>query len=216
MTNSVITLNTDTPSVQFLCKKDKRLAKVINMVGSITYQLQEDSYQFLVNTIIGQMLSNKVADIMSARLETMSNGRITVDVINQLSDEQLRSIGISNSKVSYIRILTTTIESGEIDFKSLNELSDDDIIKKLTTIRGIGKWSAKMYLIFVLNRQDVLPVEDMAFLQGYGWVYKTNDYSPAAVFAKCKKWRPYSSIAARFLYHALDNGLTKEEFHLFK
>jgi DNA-3-methyladenine glycosylase II len=73
-----------------------------------------------------------------------------------------------------------------------------------------------MYLIFVLNRPDVLPVEDTAFLQGYGWAYKTNDYATAAIFAKCKKWKPYSSIAARFLYRALDNGLTKEEFHLFK
>jgi DNA-3-methyladenine glycosylase II len=216
MAKEIITLDANTPSVQYLCKKDKRLAKVINMVGAITYQPHEGSYQFIVNTIIGQMLSNKVANIMSARLDTLCNGCITADVINQLSDEQLKSIGISTSKVSYIRVLTNTIESGEIDFKSLNELSDAEIIKKLTAIRGIGKWSAKMYLIFVLNRQDVLPVEDMAFLQGYGWAYKTNDYAPAVVSVKCIKWKPYSSIAARFLYRALDNGLTKKEFHLYK
>lgn len=216
MAKEIITLDANTPCVQYLCRKDKRLAKIINMVGSITYQPHEDSYQFLVNTIIGQMLSNKVAGIMSARLNNLCNGYITADIINQLSDEQLKNIGISNSKVSYIRVLTTTIESGQIDFKSLNELSDAEIIKKLTAIHGIGKWSAKMYLIFVLNRQDVLPVEDMAFLQGYGWAYKTNDYAPTAVSAKCRNWKPYSSIAARFLYRALDNGLTKEEFHLFK
>lgn len=216
MVTEIITLDANTPSVQYLCKKDKRLAKVINMVGSITYQPHEDPYQFLINTIIGQMLSNKVADIMSARLDILCNGCITADVINQLSDEQLKSIGISNSKVSYIRILTSTIESGDLDFTILNKMTDAEIIKKLTSIRGIGKWSAKMYLIFVLNRQDILPVEDMAFLQGYGWAYKTNDYTPAAVSDKCKKWKPYSSIAARFLYRALDNGLTKEEFHLYK
>ena len=166
--SEVITLDANTPSVQHLCKMDKRLAKVINMIGYITYQpTHKDSYRFLVNTIIGQMLSNKVADIISARLDNLCNGCITADVINQLSDEQLKSIGISNSKVSYIRALTTTIESGEIDFESLNELSDAEIIRKLTSIRGIGKWSSNMYLIFVLNRQDILPTNDSAFLQAY-------------------------------------------------
>lgn len=212
--SEIITLDANTPSVQYLCKNDKRLAKVINMIGSITYQPHEDSYHFLVNTIIGQMLSNKVADIISARLDTLCNGCITADAINQLSDEQLKSIGISNSKVSYIRALTATIESGEIDFKSLNELSDVEIIKKLTSIRGIGKWSSNMYLIFVLNRQDILPTNDVAFLQAYKWLYKTTDRSEKSLESKCKKWKPYSSIAARYLYRALDSGLTKDEFKL--
>lgn len=211
-----ITLNMNSKSVQYLCKKDKHLAKVISMVGSITYKTYEDSYRFLVETIIGQMLSNKVADIISKRLEILCNGSVNADIINQLSDEQIKSIGISNSKVTYIRNLTLAIENRDIDFNLFANMADTEIIKKLTSIRGIGKWSAKMYLIFVLNRQDVLPVEDIAFLQGYGWVYKTDDYAPAVVSAKCKKWKPYSSIAARFLYRALDNGLTKEEFHLYK
>lgn len=73
-----------------------------------------------------------------------------------------------------------------------------------------------MYLIFVLDRQDILPYEDGAFLQSYRWLYKTIDCSPASIKSKCKKWSPYSSIAARYLYHALDLGLTKSEFHLFK
>ena len=90
------------------------------------------------------------------------------------------------------------------------------MIRILTSVHGIGTWTAKMYLMFVLNRQDVLPFEDVAFLQGYGWAYKTDDFSPAAVQKKCKKWKPYSSIAARYMYKALDRGLTKEEFHLFK
>lgn len=212
--SEVITLDANTPSVQHLCKMDKRLAKVINMIGSITYQPHKDSYRFLVNTIIGQMLSNKVADIISARLDNLCNGCITADVINQLSDEQLKSIGISNSKVSYICALTTTIESGEIDFESLNELSDAEIIRKLTSIRGIGKWSSNMYLIFVLNRQDILPTNDSAFLQAYEWLYKTTDRSEKSLESKCKKWKPYSSIAARYLYRALDSGLTKDEFNL--
>lgn len=214
--SEVITLDMNTVSVQYLCKKDKRLAKVISMVGPITYKSHEDSYRFLIETIIGQMLSNKVTDIMSERLDALCNGSVSTDIINQLSDEQIKSIGISNSKVTYIRNLTVAIDNKDIDFNLFANMTDTEIIKKLTSIRGIGNWSAKMYLIFVLNHQDVLPFEDMAFLQGYGWTYKTNDYTPAIVSAKCKKWRPFSSIAARFLYRALDNGLTKEKFRLYK
>ncbi len=73
-----------------------------------------------------------------------------------------------------------------------------------------------MYLIFVLDRPDILPTEDVAFLQAYEWLYKTKDRSKESVEKRCKKWKPYSSVAARYLYRALDSGLTKEEFHLYK
>lgn len=98
----------------------------------------------------------------------------------------------------------------------LPELDDESVIKQLTAIKGIGNWTAKMYLIFVLDRQDILPTEDVAFLQAYKWLYKTTDRSPASITNKCTKWKPYSSIAARYLYRALDSGLTKTEFHLYK
>ena len=94
-------------------------------------------------------------------------------------------------------------------------MSDEEIIKQLTKLPGIGRWTEKMYLIFSLDRPDVLPVEDVAFLQGYQWTYKTDDVSPAAARKKCKKWSPYASIAARYMYQALDLGLTEQEFHLY-
>ena len=98
----------------------------------------------------------------------------------------------------------------------MDTLSDEEVIASLTKLYGIGKWTAKMFLIFVLERPDVLPVEDGAFLQTYRWVYKMDDCSEKTVYKKCKKWKPYSSIASRFFYRALDAGMTKEEFHLFK
>lgn len=214
--SEIIRLDMNADSIKYLCAKDKRLAKVISMVGTITYKPYDDSYRFLINTIIGQMLSNKVADIISERLEKLCKGTINPNTINNLSDDDIKSIGISKSKVSYIRNLTTEIELGNTDLSEFPHLTDKEIINNLTSIRGIGSWTAKMYLLFVLNRQDILPYEDVAFLQGYDWVFKTNNNTPAAVIAKCKKWKPYSSIAARYLYHALDNGLTKVDFHLYK
>ena len=212
----IITLNQDSESIIYLSKRDKRLAKAIQMVGPITYAPHDDSYAFLVSQIHGQMLANKVSKKMYERLADICCGNITPEAIASLRDEEIREIGTSKPKISYIRALTEAVTSGQINFDLLAQMSDDEVIEKLTSVRGIGSWSAKMYLIFVLNRQDVLPYEDFAFLRGYGWIYKTDDFTKQIVIKKCKKWKPYSSIAARYMYKALDMGFTKQEFHLFK
>lgn len=213
---TTITLNRDSESIQYLCKKDKRLAKVISSIGSITYQIPSDSYGFLIHEIIEQMLSVKAGAKIYGRLEELCGGNVRAETVKQLSDTQIRGIGTSGSKVKYIRGLTDAVESGKLNLKELETMSDAEVISKLTTLNGIGTWTAKMYLIFALNRQDVLPYEDVAFLQVYEWLYKTKDRSKAAVEKKCRKWKPYSSIAARYLYLALDSGFTKNEFHLYK
>lgn len=212
-----IFLNDTSPSIQYLCSKDKRLAKVIDMVGPISYETKEKNpYDFLIHEIIEQMLSVKASAKIYERLISLCNGKVTPELINELTNEQIKSIGTSKSKVSYIRSITNEVISGKLNFEEINALSDDEIYKILLAFRGIGNWTAKMYLIFVLNRQDILPSEDAAFLQSYKWLYKTNDLSKKSIEKKCKKWKPYSSIAARYLYRALDMGLTKEEFHLYK
>lgn len=212
----LIILDTNSESVRYLSEKDKRLARVIETVGTISYEpYYDDPYAFLVHEIIEQMLSIKAGARIYERLEDLCGGAVTPPTISALSDDAIRSTGTSNAKVSYIRSLTYAITEGSIDLDFLANLCDDEIIKKLTSIRGIGNWSAKMFLIFVLNRPDILPFEDGAFLQTYRWMYKTEDSRPQVVTEKCKKWSPYSSIAARYLYRALDMGLTKEEFHIF-
>lgn len=85
----------------------------------------------------------------------------------------------------------------------------------MTSVRGLGNWTAKMYLMFVLGRPDVLPFEDGAFRQTYRWLYRTEKCSAEDIKARCKKWRPFSSTAARYFYQVLDRGYTKNEFHLY-
>ncbi|KRM86973.1 DNA-3-methyladenine glycosylase family protein [Lacticaseibacillus thailandensis] len=213
---AVHTLTADTPAVRYLCAKDKHLAKVIQMVGSISYTLAPSPYAFMVREIINQMLSNKVAAVFSRRLAALVAGPVTPGAIHQLTDAQLLSIGISRAKVRYIRALTDAVVNHTIDFDQYPDMSDTEVLHDLTSVRGIGNWSAKMYLIFVLDRPDVLPFEDVAFLQGYSWVYKTNDWHRQAVMKKCRKWHPYRAIAARYMYRAVDMELTKKPFHLFK
>lgn len=211
-----VILDGDAPSVKHLCARDKRFQKVFSMIGPVSYEVQEDGYSFLVHEIIEQMLSAKAANAIFGRLQALCGGHVCADAVNALTDEQMRGAGMSRSKVGTIRALTRGVESGEIDFSALSEMADEEVMKVLRGIRGIGAWTAKMYLLFALDRQDVLPFEDVAFLQGYGWAYNTTDLSPAAVQKKCAKWRPYSSVAARYMYLALDRGLTKTKFHLFQ
>jgi DNA-3-methyladenine glycosylase II len=213
--SKTITLNSQSDSVQYLCKKDKRLAKLIEMVGSITYTVHDDPYEFLIHEIIEQMLSKKAGNKIFSRLVTLCNGKVTPHAISNLTDEEIKSIGTANSKVTFIRSVTNAVLSNELNFESLESMSDEDVFSTLTSIKGIGKWTANMYLIFVLNRPNILPTSDAAFQQTFEWLYKM-ERSEANIRAKCKKWSPYSSTASRYLYRALDLGLTKNEFHLKK
>ena len=209
-------LNKQHPAVQYLCSKDKRLAKLIDMVGEIEYRTQPDCFARLVHSVINQMLSNKAAHVIGGRVADLCDGTISPENLLKLDREQLRGAGLSYSKADNILGIAKAASVGSLDFSNYPNMTDEEIIKELTRLRGIGTWSAKMYLIFTLNRMDVLPFEDVAFLQSYAWLYKSNDLRPAMVIKRCKKWRPYSSIAARYFYYALDMGLTKQEFHLYK
>lgn len=214
---AIVTLNQDSPSVQYLCKKDKRLAKVISMVGPITYEPHTDKpFPFLIHEIIEQMLSVKAGAKIYGRLEKLCDGHITPESISKLSVEEIKTIGTSTAKANYIKGAASAVLTGELDFTKFPDMTDEAALKELVRLRGIGTWTAKMYLIFVLDRQDILPFEDVAFLQSYKWLYKTEDVSRESIEKKCKKWKPYSSIASRFLYRALDMGFTKKEFHLYK
>lgn len=214
---AIVTLNQDSTSVQYLCKKDKRLAKVISRIGPITYEPHTDNpFSFLIHEIIEQMLSVKADAKSYGRFQESCDGQITPDAIATLSVEEIKAIGTSTAKANYIKSAALAILTGELDFTKFPDMTDEAALKELVSLHGIGTLTAKMYLIFILDRQDILPFEDVAFLQSYKWLYKTEDVSKASIEKKCKKWKPYSSIAARFLYRALDMGFTKEEFHLYK
>ena len=198
----VITLNGDSESIKYLCKKDKRLAKVISMVGEITYKLHnDDPYAFLVHEIIEQMLSINAGAKIYSRLEELCGGMITPERIDRLSESEIKSIGTSASKARYIKSITEEVISGRLDFEEIARMTDQEASKKLLMLNGVGSWTVKMYLIFVLDRQDILPTEDVAFLQAYEWMYKTHDRSKESVE---KKWsyvkKKYKLNVNIFLY----------------
>lgn len=206
-----ITLTMDSPPIKHLCERDKKLKALIETIGPIAYQLNDDDpYCFLIHEIIEQMLSKKAGQKIYDRFVDLCDGKITPEKVATLSFEEIKSIGTANSKVNYIQSVTSSLLNNEIDLDSLLSKSDEQVYKELTKLKGIGSWTAKMYLIFVLDRQDILPTEDVAFLQSYKWLYNARKLNKTTIERNCKKWKPYSSIAARYLYRALDGGLTKK------
>lgn len=198
--------------IKALKKKDKRLAQLISIAKSVYCPMYTDGYEFIVEQIVSQMLSNASAGKLIEKLKTIAGGRITADRLLLLSLDDIASIGISKAKAGYIISFTNAVASGDLDLSKLEGMSDENVMKELTSVKGIGNWTAKMYLLFVLQRQDILPYEDGAFLQAYKWLYETKNTKKDAVIKRCSKWSPYSSLASRFLYQALDSGLMKTSF----
>ncbi len=198
--------------LDYLKKSDSRLRRVIEEIGDLqinSYNSTSDEFHFLVREIVGQMISSGVKKVLLQRLQLLCDNNICPETLANLTVEQLRSIGLSNAKSSYIHNLAILVSSNAIDFDYINTLKDEDVIKELTKLKGIGKWTSKMYLIFFLQRENILPYEDGAFLQAYKWLYNTKNVEPESISRKCRKWKPYQSIGARYMYQALDRGLTK-------
>jgi DNA-3-methyladenine glycosylase II len=205
----------DDERIVYLKGKDKRLAVVFGLIGDICYETHEDGYKFIVGEIVEQMLSVKAADKIRGRLAGLCNGAITPKSIAGLTVDDLRGIGISRGKSLYILNFTEAVRSKAIALDEIKNMDDADAMAKLMGLKGIGSWTAKMYLLFVLERENILPYEDGAFLQAYRWLYSTRKTKPEDIIKRCRKWEPYSSIASRYLYRALDGGLTKIPFKTY-
>ena len=205
-------ITTDSPAVLHLRKKDWRLAAVIDAIGDIECRAHPDAFAFIAREIIEQMLSVKAADCIRARVAAMAGGAFTPDSLLALTVEDLRSAGMSRRKAMCLLDFAAAVSNGAIDLAALPVLPDEEVMARLTALHGIGSWTAKMCLIFVLQREDVLPFEDGAFMQSFRWLHGMKKPGRETVIRRCKKWKPYASIAARYMYRALDMGMTKIPF----
>lgn len=153
----------DDPALQMLMPRDKRLSKVIRYFGETECSSHYDAYAFIINEILEQMLSNKVAAVMTDRLSILCDNEVSVKSICRLSFEDLKSIGISSAKCQYIQNFAEACADGRVDFDAFETMDDAEIIDQLAAIRRIGNWMAKMYLLFVSQYPNILPYEDSAF-----------------------------------------------------
>lgn len=202
-------MHIDSPECRYLALADPLLGRAMRLVGDFEYSAHSNTEDFFFSTIIGQMMSNTVADVIEGRVSAMCGGKMTADAILSLGMECIRSAGVSMQKAEYMTLFAQKIKSEPEFLDNLKSKSNNEVLKELTALRGIGNWTAKMYLLFVLGRNDILPYEDGAFLQAYRWLYQANDVKPSSIKQRCKSWVPYESVASRFMYRLLDYGYTK-------
>ena len=185
--------------IEYLKKKDKKLSRVIDEIGHIKRGINTDPFSAIIESIIGQQISTKAAVTVNARFKT-NVGEITPENIKNKSLREIQRCGMSLRKAGYIKGVADTALSGQVDFNSLHLLSDEEIIRKLSSLSGVGVWTAEMILIFSLNRMDVISFNDLAIRRGMMKLYGHKEL-PKDRFAKYKKrYSPYASVASLYLW----------------
>jgi DNA-3-methyladenine glycosylase II len=193
---------------RLLLRRDPVLAALIRKHGAcgLAAAQRADHFSALVRAITGQQLSTKAASTIYARLVALMPGGVAPQALASLTDEQMRAVGMSRQKIAYFRDLAEKALSGALPLDSLDELSDDDVIAALTQVKGIGRWSAEMFLMFRLHRPDVLPVDDLGIVNAVQNVYRLRKRPTADRIRRIgEPWRPYRSVACWYLWRSLDN-----------
>lgn len=185
---------------------DPVLAKIIAEQGQCTLKPDRRYFQSLVEAILSQQLSVKAAATIIGRFLVLLGGKALPASILSLRDEQFRGAGISRQKMAALRDLSSKWEGGLVNPRRFAAMNDEEIIATLTQVKGIGRWTAEMFLIFSLARLDVLPVDDLGFRNAVQAAYRLRK-SPDAkrLAALAEKWKPYRAIATWYMWASLDN-----------
>ncbi len=173
-------------------------------VGPCTLRHEPDGFAALARSIISQQISTRAAAAIHARLLAALGRRgLRPMALLALTDEELRSVGLSASKARSLRDLAQKVHSGEVPLRRLPELTDEEVIESLLPVRGIGRWTAQMFLIFSLGRPDVLPVDDFGLRAGVQQIYGLDDLPDrAALTDLAEPWRPYRSVATWYVWRS--------------
>jgi DNA-3-methyladenine glycosylase II len=193
-----------------LSRRDPVLRGFIKNYGRCSIRPHTRHFETLVGSIISQQLSTKVADVIQNRVKALyaPSRSLKPEHILAIPHETLRATGMSNGKVSFIKDLAAKTENGALKLSKLPKMTDDEVIEMLTQVKGIGVWTAHMFLIFSLGRLDVLPVGDLGVRKAIQIAYEFEDLPDAAqieLVAEERGWRPYCSVASWYLWRSLEN-----------
>jgi DNA-3-methyladenine glycosylase II len=192
--------------LQYLSQKDSKLASLIQSIGAYSRKTNVNPFESLLQSIISQQLSGKAAKAIYTRfIDYYNNILPTPQQIISTPNEILRvQIGLSYKKIEYIKELSSRISNGKLDFASLINNSDEEVIAELIKVKGIGRWTAEMFLIFCLEREDVMPLGDLGVRKAMQRLYNLPQLPDSpSMLAISLPWRPYRSIATRFLWKSL-------------
>ncbi len=192
-------------AVNHLKKCDPVLRAIIERVGACRMEFSPAEFSSLAEAIVYQQLNGKAAVTIFRRFAALAGEPLTPAGILKLSDAQLRSVGLSKQKSAYLKDLSAKTAAGALDFSRLHELPDDEVIKHLTQVKGIGVWTAHMFLMFSLRRPDVLPTGDYGVQMAIKKHYKKRKIpKPKDIEKIAKIWAPYRSVACWYMWRSLD------------
>ncbi len=185
------------------------MGEVIARVGRCTLDVRNEGTHFdaLIRSIVYQQLSGKAAATIHGRVVRLigEGGSPVAQTILSTTHEALRAVGLSNQKASYVRNLAQHVIDGSLPIESLHNLTDEEIIQALVQVKGIGRWSAQVFMMFRLGRPDVLPELDLGIQKGIQKAYRMRKPpTPKQVVARGKKWAPYRTVGAWYMWRILD------------
>ncbi|MDR1775164.1 MAG: DNA-3-methyladenine glycosylase [Actinomycetes bacterium] len=188
-----------------LAAADDELGALIAQVGEVRLDIDGDPFVSLARAIVDQQISGAAAATIWRRFEALCGGRVTPDAVLGHTTQDLRGCGLSGQKTGYLQDLAAHVADGRIDFAALAEYEDEDIIETLTAVRGIGRWTAQMFLIFSLGRPDVFAADDGGLRRAVARLRGVDANLPkAAIEAMAEDWAPHRTAAALFLWKALN------------
>lgn len=193
---------------RLLARRDPILRDLMRRYGPcrLAERQHTDPFTALVHAIISQQLSTKAAATIAGRFDSLFAGVPTPAAVGATPDARLRELGLSAQKVRYVRDLCRQIDDGTLPLAAVNRLTDEEVIGALTQVKGIGRWTAEMFLIFRLHRPDVLPVGDLGIVKAVQRAYRLRTIPTAKRLIRLgESWRPYRSVACWYLWASLDN-----------
>ena len=192
-------------AILHLKKADPILAAIIKRVGPYRINYDEPTFASLAEAIVYQQLHGKAAATIFKRLTDLTGLPLRPEGILKLSEEQMRGVGLSKQKLSYLRDLAAKTHTGELDFVKLTDMADEEVIQHLTQIKGIGVWTAHMFLMFSLRRPDVLPTGDLGIQMAVKKHYRKRTHpKPKDMERIARCWSPYRSVACWYLWRSMD------------
>ncbi|MFN0207583.1 MAG: DNA-3-methyladenine glycosylase family protein [Planctomycetota bacterium] len=192
-------------AARHLAKTDAKFAEIIRRAGPPKLELHTcPPFESLVKTIVYQQLSGKAAATIFGRLEKVSGG-MTPQAIDRLDDASVRAAGISSQKLRYLRDLTSRSLANQLPYSKFESMADDEILNKLIEVKGIGVWSAQIFLMFALGRPDVLPSGDLGIQKAVKKLYRLRELpKPERLIKMSEPWKPYRTVASWYLWKSID------------
>lgn len=184
---------------QYLKSRDRKLGEVIDRMGALEVEVMPDVFTALVFSIVNQQVSSKAADTVWVRMLEIT-GPMTPENILAMDPASLQKCGTTNKKISYIRGVAEAVVTGQVDFTKLCHMSDRQVINQLSSLHGIGPWTAEMLLIFSLNRYDVVSYEDLAIRRAMMKLYGLKELTREQFKRYRKRYSPYGSVASLYLW----------------